>query len=96
MIVPTAALASFFVIGLANTASAQVCPGTTADTNTTIPVTGMAFQKVVPEKVTVTFAVETMNKTAAGALRANTEAMNSSRRAGKCGREEKRDAHFVL
>jgi uncharacterized protein YggE len=76
LIVPTAALASFFVIGLANTASAQVCPGTTAKTNNTISATGMAIQKVVPDKVTVTFAVETMNKTAAGALRANSEAMS--------------------
>jgi uncharacterized protein len=76
MIVPAAALAAFIAIAVVNTASAQVYPGTIPDTNNTISVTGMATQEVKPDRVTVTFAVETMNKTAGGALRANSEAMN--------------------
>jgi len=76
MIVPATALAAFIAIAVVNSASAQVYPGTIPDTNNTISVTGMAIQKVKPDRVTVTFAVETMNKTAGGALRANSEAMN--------------------
>lgn len=76
MIVPAAALVAFIAIAVVNSASAQVYPGTIPDTNNTISVTGMAIQKVKPDRVTVTFAVETMNKTAGGALRANSEAMN--------------------
>jgi uncharacterized protein len=76
IIVPAAALAAFIAIAVVNTASAQVYPGTIPDTNNTISVTGMATQEVKPDRVTVTFAVETMNKTAGGALRANSEAMN--------------------
>lgn len=76
LIVPAAALAAVIAIAMANTASAQVYPGTIPDTNNTISVTGMATQKVEPDRVTVTFAVETTDKTAGDALRANSEAMN--------------------
>jgi uncharacterized protein YggE len=68
MSVPAATLTSCFISTFVILASAQIYPGTLYDTNNTISVTGLATQKVVPNRAGVTLAVETMNKTAGGAL----------------------------
>ncbi len=75
LIISTVAVA-VIAIAIINAASAQVYPGTIPDTNNTISVTGTAIQKVEPDRVTATFAIETTSKTAGDALRANSEAMN--------------------
>lgn len=76
------------IISVSSTASAQVSPvasispppyGLPAilDTNNTISVTGMATEKVAPDRVVVTFAVETVSESAGDALAENSETMNS-------------------
>ncbi|HUG96859.1 MAG TPA: SIMPL domain-containing protein, partial [Nitrososphaera sp.] len=77
-------LAPLAVVAMWGAASAQMAPyydPTTVpaipDTNNTVSVTGTAMEKVEPDRVMATFAVETMDEAAGDALRANSEAMNA-------------------
>lgn len=71
-------------LSIAGAAFAQVSPpvdpaaiAAVPDTNNTIFVIGTATQKVQPDTVTVVFAVETVEETAAGALESNSRSMGS-------------------
>jgi uncharacterized protein YggE len=73
------------VIAMAGAAFAQVPPSynpptsTSAipDANNTVFVTGTATERVKPDRVTATFAVETIDETAAAALKKNSEKMDA-------------------
>lgn len=81
LMLPLAALA---VVAMGGAASAQIAPhydpttvSAIPDTNNTVFVTGTATEKVEPDRVMATFAVETVDEAAGDALRANSEAMNA-------------------
>jgi uncharacterized protein len=80
-----AAVAALAIIGMllsAGAAFAQIIGPNNSpfipDTNNTISVAGTATTKVEPDRVMITFAVETVDQTAGDALRANSERMTAA------------------
>jgi uncharacterized protein YggE len=79
-------LAALAVVAMAGAAYGQIYPyydpyyppaSAIRDTNNTLSVTGIATEKVEPDRVMAIFAVETMDDTAGDALRTNSETMNA-------------------